>query len=39
MASGGGCYHVAKGTSREAQDTVDDLFAQPRGRDSSSVIA
>src|SRR5712691_4808541 len=30
MASGGGCYHVAKRTSHEAKGAVDDLLAQPR---------
>src|SRR5437867_11684241 len=38
MAIGGGCYHVAKGTSREAQDAVDDQHAQPLGHDGSSFI-
>jgi hypothetical protein len=39
MASGGGCYHVAQGTSREAQGSIDDLLAQPRTRHHSMRIA
>src|SRR2546428_6542630 len=39
MASGGGCYHVAERTSREAQGAVDDLFAQPRSLQHSMRIA